>query len=309
MESTTALKTITLGQQSCKVFGRLLRLWDAINMKSKFADPLISIDGVLLDEDGNMAQISVPKKFKDFRPLLTEGHIYIFNDIAAIDIKNKTHIYHHQNYMLQFKHITKVHRLETRGTNIPKFSFNFCPFDNLPEKDTFVKPLQDIIGVISHVGPFDYASQTSTNKLRKIKIRNLDEQTQEIRLWGHHGETFDEEVVLEKSQEGIVVGIFAGLATGSFLAINGNLQLCDNNYLRLCIYVLFKQQGKCTHFNKYQICPPQIFRYKLPITLTDDSGDLDDIAFSKIAEELVERDAIQASPNMKVDTAEHVTAL
>ncbi|VAI01092.1 unnamed protein product [Triticum turgidum subsp. durum] len=125
--------------------------------------------------------------------------------------------------MLQFKHITKVHRLETRGTNIPKFSFNFCPFDNLPEKDTFVKPLQDIIGVISHVGPFDYASQTSTNKLRKIKIRNLDEQTQEIRLWGHHGETFDEEVVLEKSQEGIVVGIFAGLATGSFLGNCSNI--------------------------------------------------------------------------------------
>ena len=43
-------------------------------------------------------------------------------------------------------------------------------------------------------------------------------------------------------------------------AINGNLRLCDNNYLRLCIYLLFKQQGKCTHFNKYQICPPQIFR-------------------------------------------------
>ena len=36
----------------------------------------------------------------------------------------------------------------------------------------FLSP--DIIGVISHVGPFDYASQTSTNKLKKIKIRNLD---------------------------------------------------------------------------------------------------------------------------------------
>ena len=35
-----------------------------------------------------MAQISVPKKFqRQFRPLLTEGHVYIFNDIAAVDIK------------------------------------------------------------------------------------------------------------------------------------------------------------------------------------------------------------------------------
>jgi hypothetical protein len=50
MDSTAALETITLGQHNCKVFGHLLRLWDAVNVKSKFADPLISIDGVLLDE-------------------------------------------------------------------------------------------------------------------------------------------------------------------------------------------------------------------------------------------------------------------
>lgn len=50
MDSSVALEDVTLGQQNCKVFGRLLRLWDAINVKSKFADLLISIDGILLDE-------------------------------------------------------------------------------------------------------------------------------------------------------------------------------------------------------------------------------------------------------------------
>ncbi|XP_044365925.1 uncharacterized protein [Triticum aestivum] len=289
--------------------------------------------------------------------------------------------------MLQFKHSTKVHRLETRGTNIPKFSFNFFPFDNLPEKDTFAKPLQDIIGVISHIGPFDYASQTSTNKLRKIKIQNLDEQTQEIRLWGHHGETFDEEAVLKKSQEGIVVGIFAGLTAGSFLgALHASSTSATKVYIDLDtsqvknyqtsykwespalrhqlpqvmhlspiqaagkMYTLQQisdmptsnfQEGAtystiakvksivpstkwyykgCKHcdrgYNNNSDTPTCLCTnsspkplYKLPITLTDDSGDLDAIAFSKIAEELVERDAIQASQNMKVDTAEHVTAL
>lgn len=74
-----------------------------------------------------------------------------------------------------------------------------------------------MIGVISHVGSFDYASQTSSHKLRIVRIRNLDEQTQKIRLWGHYGETFDEEAVLRKSQEGIVVGIFTGVTTSEFL--------------------------------------------------------------------------------------------
>ena len=106
----------------------------------------------------------------------------------------------------------------------------------------FLSP--DIIGVISHVGPFDYASQTSTNKLRKIKIRNLEyvflammplnfflkdpfscnsisipcfsnEQTQEVVLWVKHGESYDEEAILKKSLEGIVIAIFAGITATS----------------------------------------------------------------------------------------------
>jgi hypothetical protein len=43
---------------------------------------------------GNMVQIIVPKKFQNqFRPVLTEGYVYIFTDVAAVDVKNKTHIY------------------------------------------------------------------------------------------------------------------------------------------------------------------------------------------------------------------------
>jgi replication factor A1 len=100
--------------------------------------------------------------------------------------------------------------------------------------------LSDIIGVINDVGPYEYASPTSPKKLRKIKIRNLEfvfpttittsffsiqlfvpspnkstffysEQTQELVLWGHHGESFDENTVLDKSKEGIVIVIFAGV--------------------------------------------------------------------------------------------------
>jgi hypothetical protein len=44
----------------------------------------------------------------------------------------------------------------------------------------------------------------------------LKNQTQEIHLWGEHGENFDEAGVIEKSKEEIVVVVFLGFASGSF---------------------------------------------------------------------------------------------
>ena len=51
------------------------------------------------------------------------------------------------------------------------------------------------------------------------------------------------------------------------------------------------------------------YRYKLLITITDDTGSIDTIAFSFIAEGLVECSAYHASQNMKIDATEHVAAL
>ncbi|CAO2148450.1 unnamed protein product [Urochloa humidicola] len=49
--------------------------------------------------------------------------------------------------------------------------------------------------------------------------------------------------------------------------------------------------------------------YKLPVTITDGTGSIDAVAFSLIAEDLVERNAYHASQNMKIDATEHVVAL
>jgi hypothetical protein len=41
---------ISLGD-NCKLLARLTRLWDSKNMKSKYGDSLISMDGVIVDGD------------------------------------------------------------------------------------------------------------------------------------------------------------------------------------------------------------------------------------------------------------------
>uniref|UniRef100_A0A0E0PY52 DUF223 domain-containing protein n=1 Tax=Oryza rufipogon TaxID=4529 RepID=A0A0E0PY52_ORYRU len=278
----TSLKDISVGQQNCKVFGRLIRLWDAINMRSKSADPLISIDGILLDE-----HITVPKRFaKQFRPLLNKGSVYLISNTVAIDAKRKTNIYQCQNYILQFKHDTRIQPLESRGLTIPKFFFDFCPFDEVLGKNISSKPLIDLIGVISHIGPYDFVCPTSDKKLRRIKIQNLE--------YGQYGESFNEDATLHKSKDEIVVAIFAGLTAEKFSAITEASSSSATE-----IYI--------------DLDTPQVrefrTRYKLPVTITDESGSLNAVAFSFVAEDLVELDAAQASQNMKIDPADHPTAL
>jgi hypothetical protein len=45
---------------------------------------------------------------------------------------------------------------------------------------------------------------------------SLREKSQEIQLWGEHGESFDEAIVIEKSKKGIVVAVFSGFAFRSY---------------------------------------------------------------------------------------------
>uniref|UniRef100_A0A0D3GU33 DUF223 domain-containing protein n=1 Tax=Oryza barthii TaxID=65489 RepID=A0A0D3GU33_9ORYZ len=296
MGLATKLKQINLGQQNLKVFRLLIRLWDAKNMASASTPTIFSIDGVILDEEGTMMQFTIPKKLEnEFRPSVTLGCVYMFVDVNTADIKNKKYIYHHQKYMLQFKSSTKVHHLESRGSSIPNYGFEFCPFDQIPSKSRISKPLINLIGVISHVGPYDYAGKTSSKKNRKLRIRNKDEQEQEIVLWGEYGESFDEAFVLQKSTDHkIVVAILAGLTAGTYL---------DKTKATSSLATQIYFDSDITEIAEYQS------RYKLPLTIKDESGTLDAVAFYNVAEDLVEVNATQATQNLKIDATEHAIAL
>ncbi|XP_066159503.1 uncharacterized protein [Oryza sativa Japonica Group] len=386
MGSATKLKQINLGQQNLKVFGRLIRLWDAKNMASASTPTIFNIDGVILDEEGTMVQFTIPKKLEnEFRPSLTLGCVYMFVDVNTVDIKNKKYIYHHQKYMLQFKSSTKVHHLESRGSSIPNYGFEFCPFDQIPSKSGISKPLIDLIGVISHVGPYDYAGKTSSKKNRKLKIRSKDEQEQEIVLWGEYGGSFDEAFVLQKSTDHkIVVAILAGLTAGTYLgkteatSSSATQIYFDSDITEIAEYqssyqwdipTLQQQMPRVEHLTPlqaagklykleeisrlpisafeggnsysciakvsaivpytnwyYKICKSCTASYnsnsdtprcqcqhsmpkpmyKLPLTIKDESGTLDAVAFYNVAEDLVEESATkQLATDEGLTTMEH----
>jgi hypothetical protein len=47
----------------------------------------------------------------------------------------------------------------------------------------------------------------------------------------------------------------------------------------------------------------------LPVTISDETGSLDAIAFLMVAEDLVEQNTYLTSQNMKIDSLDHITAL
>jgi hypothetical protein len=53
------LAQINLGGNICKLLARLTQLWDSKNMRSKYGDSLISMDGVIVDEDVSLLYIYV----------------------------------------------------------------------------------------------------------------------------------------------------------------------------------------------------------------------------------------------------------
>jgi hypothetical protein len=98
----------------------------------------------MVQQQGSMVQITIPKKIeKQFRSSIfkEEGFICLFTNLNAIDIKQRTYTCHHQDYMLQFQETSRVQHLNSRGDNILKFAFNFCPFQMMPPKDIPLKPL------------------------------------------------------------------------------------------------------------------------------------------------------------------------
>jgi hypothetical protein len=176
MESAKKIGDIVLGQEDCKIMGCLARLWDSKNMRSRTADSLISIHGVIIDEYVSVFLIKVSSSYSIcklqyfhlsicfydrelwYRSQLQKNlrgysdlflpkakDPFVFTNLNVVDIKQWTHTYHHQNYMLQFQKSSKVHRLNSKGEKFPQYAFNFCPFFMLPTKDSPSKPLIGIM--------------------------------------------------------------------------------------------------------------------------------------------------------------------
>jgi hypothetical protein len=81
MNSPKKIRDIALGQQNCTVVGQLTRLWESKNMRSRSTDSLISMDGVILDED---VRNLLPQIYKCYHTSTFHILIFVFHSTTGI---------------------------------------------------------------------------------------------------------------------------------------------------------------------------------------------------------------------------------
>jgi hypothetical protein len=67
METTKKIRDISLGQEDYKIMARLARLWNSKNKRSRTANSLISVNGLLIDEDVSVFLIKISSSYQNFK--------------------------------------------------------------------------------------------------------------------------------------------------------------------------------------------------------------------------------------------------
>ncbi|XP_056844974.1 uncharacterized protein LOC108807093 isoform X1 [Raphanus sativus] len=141
--SYTVLANLRAGRCSNTAEVRLLRFWDAKNIKG---GKLISLEMLLIDEESTLVQGTVPAALSlTFRERLSEGSIYT---LSGFDVTRSSPKYRLSDgpIAIRFNEGTAFEKLPTTTKVLPTEHFRFQPYDHILELANTGKQLPDVMG-------------------------------------------------------------------------------------------------------------------------------------------------------------------
>ncbi|KAJ9544151.1 hypothetical protein OSB04_023858 [Centaurea solstitialis] len=162
-------------------------LWESLNAKKN--DELISLDMVLVDEDGSLMTAMVRKNLVyKFDHLLKEGNVYVLKNFEVVENSGSFKVVD-SKFKIIFTLLTKVEKVDdTQVPSIPMYGFQFACHKTITERLNNDTILTDIMGCLKVVG--DVETVRGGFRKRDLEIIPEFNVTCKLTLWGALAENF-----------------------------------------------------------------------------------------------------------------------
>ncbi|KAK9667094.1 hypothetical protein RND81_14G232600 [Saponaria officinalis] len=200
----TNIATMAPSKSKYQLIARITRIWEVPSTESGQPN---SLDMVILDQEGNHIQATVPKRLvNSFKEILEEGKIYKLQHFEVAQ-NNKTHRpLRSTPHIIKCNPFTSIVEERNQGQPIPKYKFEFYMLDRLQERTSKTDYLIDVVGLLTIV---EEKRQVITKwgpaNCRHIYIQDQSKQPVRVTLWGSAADQINEQTALETADTKVIV--------------------------------------------------------------------------------------------------------
>ncbi|KAE8768691.1 hypothetical protein D1007_59809 [Hordeum vulgare] len=170
-----------------------MRMWDSINPST---DELISIDMILMDEQGHTIHATIWKNLIDnYKSKIDEGSIYAFSNFKVVDSTKYRPV--SNEIKITFLYNTKLKEMKGSSDNFPNYYFEFASKDTLQERLEKDKQCSDVIGLLTKIKPIEsrITKKKTPSDIREIEILMPEGDKIRVSLWGRLAHHLSEDVI------------------------------------------------------------------------------------------------------------------
>ncbi|KAM0896059.1 hypothetical protein ACQ4PT_023433 [Festuca glaucescens] len=210
------LSDLTTSGQTWNIKVKVIRMWDSINPST---DELISIDMILMDDQGDTMHATIWKNMIDtYKSKINEGSVYVFSNFKVVQSTKYRPISNENK--ITFAYNTKVKEVKGASDDFSDYYFEFATKYTLEERKEKDKQCSDVIGLLTHMKPIEskITKRNTATDIREIKIMIPEGDKIRITLWGRLAHHLSDDVIGHQTVvivTSTMVQIFYGLSLKS----------------------------------------------------------------------------------------------
>ncbi|AQK50855.1 hypothetical protein ZEAMMB73_Zm00001d049590 [Zea mays] len=184
--------------------------------------PIHHIDLVLIDKEGHGICAEIPRNLAEEKgSIIEENKIY---EISRFRISSARLMFKpvHMDKMIHFTYHTIINASLDTPPAFSRYVYHLTPFDQLESYIQKNEYFLDVLGVITQVSalkPVGTHTQESSNVIKEIIIKDINDITMRVTLWAERARAFKLENVYDPLEQKPIVTLFVGCLAKNFQGI------------------------------------------------------------------------------------------